>query len=386
MTRYADWIFDISKRFPFCLRVGTAPNAANTAQMMTRASEVVKTLLPFSHHGMGTRRKLKGMALRNLRVVSFTMLGVGACADAGAGVVPVSGGVAGTEGATVAGAATNSAHGGTAGAAMASAGSGGMALGGGGAAAGMGGAAAGMGGVAAGSGGQTAGTGNSGGISGSAGAPSKNPEGVPPDYQLVIQESFADAASLAALKFADPADWVHRTEEGGYLESTAATYVPPHASLHNLAIFGSPKLGAFVLDAEVMQTNPSGGHRDFCIAWGLESPSRYYYAHIAEAHDAVAHNIHIVLDADRTAITKTFTPGFAWGTNVWHKLRVTRAASGDMAVHADGGTEPILTATDARLGSGYFGFGSFDDKGRVRNIRVWAPSAEKVPAGFFMAK
>jgi hypothetical protein len=226
--------------------------------------------------------------------------------------------------------------------------------------------------------------GGNGGASGSGGM--ANPEGVPADYQLFIDESFADAASLSKLRFADPAEWVHQDADGGYVESTGATYTPPHASLHSLAIFGELKFGAFVLDAEVLQTNVSGGHRDFCIAWGMETPSRYYYAHIAEAHDAVSHNIHIVLDADRTAITKQFTPGFDWGMNVWHKLRVTRSAAGDMAVYADGGAMPILTATDTRLGSGYVGFGSFDDKGRVRNVKVWAPSAEKAAAAFFSAK
>jgi hypothetical protein len=234
--------------------------------------------------------------------------------------------------------------------------------------------------------------GTGGALGGSAGAApggaggQPNPEGVPADYQLWIDESFADAAALTKLRFADPADWVHQTNDGGYVEATGATYAPPHASLHSLAIFGDLTFGAFVLDAEVMQTNPSGGHRDFCVAWGMESPSRYYYAHIAEAHDAVAHNIHIVLDADRTAITKQFTPGFAWGTDAWHKLRVTRSPTGDMAVYADGGATPILSASDARLGKGYVGFGSFDDKGRVRNVKVWAPSADQAPAAFFTAK
>jgi hypothetical protein len=243
----------------------------------------------------------------------------------------------------------------------------------------------GTGGNAAGGGGTGGGSGGVGGVAG-AGGGAPNPEGVPADYQLFIDQTFADAASLSQLKFADPQDWVHQTADGGYVESIAASYAPPHASPHSLAIFFEQKFGAFVLDAEVMQTNPSGGHRDFCVAWGMESPSRFYYAHIAEAHDAVAHNIHIVLDADRTAITKTNTPGFDWGTNVWHQLRVTRNAAGDMAVYADRGPMPILTASDTRLGAGYVGFGSFDDKGRVRNVKLWAPSSDKTPAGFFTAK
>jgi hypothetical protein len=271
----------------------------------------------------------------------------------------------------------------------ASSGSGGSAVGSGGTGTGGssgGDSSAGAGGTAGGaptSGG--AGAGGAGGSSAGAGG-QPNPEGVPADYKLFIDETFATAASLTKLKFADPKDWGHQDTDGGYVESTGATYAPPHASLHALAIFGDLKFGAFVMDAEVMQTNPSGGHRDFCMAWAMESPSRYYYAHIAEAHDPVAHNIHIVLDADRTAITKTFTPGFDWGTSQWHKLRTTRSAEGDMAIYADGGAMPILTAKDTRLGNGYVGFGSFDDKGRVRNVKVWAPSADVASAAFFSAK
>jgi hypothetical protein len=231
-----------------------------------------------------------------------------------------------------------------------------------------------------------AGGGEQGG-GGAAGAGGQaNPEGVPADYQLFIDESFAQPESLQKLRFADPQDWVHQAADGGYIENTAWSYAPPHASLHALAIFPELKFGAFLMELEIMQTNPSGGHRDFCPAWGMESPARYYYSHIAQAHDGVAHNIHIVLEADRTAITETFTPGFDWGASIWHKFRVTRSAAGAMAVYADGEAMPILTANDARLGAGYIGFGSFDDKGRVRNVKVWAPSAEQAPATFFSTK
>lgn len=240
--------------------------------------------------------------------------------------------------------------------------------------------------TSAGAGGSGGSGGGAGGSAGSGGGAAPNPEGVPADYQLFIDQTFADPASLSQLRFADPQDWVHQTTDGGYVETTGSNYAPPHASPHTLAIFFEQKFGAFVLDLEVMQTNPSGGHRDFCIAWGMESPSRFYYAHVAEAHDAVSHNIHIVLDADRTAITKTNTPGFDWGSNVWRKLRVTRNAGGDMAVYGEGNATPLLTASDTRLGAGYVGIGSFDDKGRVRNVKLWAPSADKTPAGFFTAK
>lgn len=286
-------------------------------------------------------------------------------------------GVAGGGGTAVAGSASLAGSAGS----SSDAGSGGSV-----AAAGSGGSGGGGGTVTGGSSSGGANAGSGGSALGGSGGALPNPEGVPADYQLFIDQTFADPASLSQLHFADPQDWVHQTTDGGYVETTGTNYAPPHASPHTLAIFFEQKFGAFVLDLEVMQTNPSGGHRDFCIAWGMESPSRFYYAHVAEAHDAVSHNIHIVLDADRTAITKTNTPGFDWGSNVWRKLRVTRNATGDMAVYGEGSVAPLLTASDTRLGAGYVGIGSFDDKGRVRNVKLWAPSADKTPAGFFTAK
>jgi hypothetical protein len=58
---------------------------------------------------------------------------------------------------------------------------------------------------------------------------------------------------------------------------------------------------------------------------------------------------------------------------------------GTTAVYADEVEEPILTASDATFSEGYVGFGSFDDTGNVRNVKVWAPSAAEVTAPFFAA-
>ena len=41
---------------------------------------------------------------------------------------------------------------------------------------------------------------------------------------------------------------------------------------------------------------------------------------------------------------------------------------------------PIMTAEDANFGSGWVGFGSFDDTGKVDNVRIWAPSTPEMKA------
>ena len=45
-------------------------------------------------------------------------------------------------------------------------------------------------------------------------------------------------------------------------------------------------------------------------------------------------------------------------------------------------TTPIMTADDVRFEWGYIGFGSFDDTGRIDNIRITAPQSRTGKAGF----
>ncbi len=61
----------------------------------------------------------------------------------------------------------------------------------------------------------------------------------------------------------------------------------------------------------------------------------------------------------------------------WHTARLVRTAStGRLEVFIDGGTMPIMTATDTAIPSGRMGVGSFDDTGAFRGIHV-----QGVPAG-----
>jgi hypothetical protein len=82
-------------------------------------------------------------------------------------------------------------------------------------------------------------------------------------------------------------------------------------------------------------------------------------------------------------IAKETNEGNNWGLNVWHKVRVERKVSeGTIKVYFDDMSKPIMVAEDKSLGAGWIGFGSFDDTGRVANIRVWGKEAitEKAPA------
>jgi hypothetical protein len=210
------------------------------------------------------------------------------------------------------------------------------------------------------------------------------PAGVPPSYRLVFEQSFAEASSLNELLFANPSEWRH--DPSGFVESTGFSYDPPYRSPFSLAIVKSIVVQSFVMDVELLQTSPDGdAHRDMCLIWNLVSPSRFYYAHISTAHDAVAHNIHIVNDADRTSISTSFTPGYDWGREIWKRLRVVRdVESGSTQIFdLEAPDQAILTASDSTFTEGYIGFGSFDNTGRVRNLKVWAEAAATGAPAFF---
>jgi hypothetical protein len=271
-----------------------------------------------------------------------------------------------------------------------SGGTGGEVAGGGGLAGGSAGSGgtAGSGTPAAGSGGTVApsgGAGAGGGGQASGGESSQTPpEGVPPAYKLVYEQSFADPSSLGDLVFGNPTQWEH--DAAGFIASTGASYAPPYRSPFSVALVKSIQVESFVMDLEMLQTSPDGdAHRDMVMIWSLVSPSEFYYAHVSTAHDGVAHNILIVNNADRTAISDTFSQGYDWGRDVWKRLRVVHdVATGDMAVYdLDMPATAILTANDTTFQGGYVGFGSFDNSGRVRNVKVWAAASTPGDPGFF---
>jgi len=56
----------------------------------------------------------------------------------------------------------------------------------------------------------------------------------------------------------------------------------------------------------------------------------------------------------------------------FHEFRVTcNAGTGEIRAYLDDMKVPILTATDASLGHGLVGVGSFDDTGSFGGIKLW---------------
>jgi len=214
----------------------------------------------------------------------------------------------------------------------------------------------------------------------------ETPTGIADGYKLLFEQKFDAESSLKDFVFTDFKAWKWSKEEnGGALELTQQSeYTPAVRSPVNIALIADKVFTDFVLEADLIQTGKEYGHRDMCLFFGFQNPTNFYYTHIATAADDHAHNVFIVKNAPRTKIAKETTKGVNWGLNVWHKVRLERTLSdGTIRVYFDDLAKPIMVAEDKTFGAGCIGFGSFDDTGKVDNIRIWGPAVGTKPTGFF---
>ena len=210
--------------------------------------------------------------------------------------------------------------------------------------------------------------------------------GIPNGYKLLSEQKFDAESSIKDFVFSDSKAWKWSKEEnGGALELTQQSqYTPVVRSPVNIALIADKVFTDFVLEADLIQTGKEYGHRDMCLFFGFQNPTNFYYTHVATAADDHAHNVFIVKNAPRTKIAKETTKGVNWGLNVWHKVRLERKVSdGTIKVYFDDLAKPIMVAEDKTFGAGCLGFGSFDDTGKVDNIRIWGPSVETKRTEFF---
>jgi hypothetical protein len=138
-----------------------------------------------------------------------------------------------------------------------------------------------------------------------------------------------------------------------------------------LAILKSDPFTKLTLEAEIKSTAPVDlPVRDVELIFGYESPTRFYYVHLAGVTNAVHNGIFVVADADRRRLDE---PNSApqMKDQAWHRVRLERdPASGRIEVFVDGSTTPALQATDTTIAAGRVGFASFDETGEFRNIVI----------------
>lgn len=151
----------------------------------------------------------------------------------------------------------------------------------------------------------------------------------------------------------------------------------PRRPFEYAVVTKGPELGSLSYRAEVRIDEPvTRNDRDVILIWNYQSPTRFYYAHLSQDNTIYPHNgIFVVDDADRRRIddqwngTVGATP--AIDDTDWHDVRLDYdAGTGEIAVYVDGADEPLMTATDTTYAGGRFGFGSFDNYGRAKHVKV----------------
>lgn len=195
----------------------------------------------------------------------------------------------------------------------------------------------------------------------------------PIGYKLVYSQNFDDPKAIGDFEFSDyPAFSLGQQADLGFSlqVSGKSSYKPPVRSPRVIALLSDRIFGDFTLQADIMQTGKEYGHRDMCIFFDITDASHFYYAHIASTPDKVSHTIHIVDGKDRTSIATYRSDGVEWGDGIWHRVKLVRKMDGPIKVYFDGIL--IMKAEDTTLGAGYIGFGSFDDEGKIDNIKIYA--------------
>ena len=211
---------------------------------------------------------------------------------------------------------------------------------------------------------------------------------LPEGYKLLYAQSFDEADALKPFQFSDPNAWKLSDkgicDKGGALElHKQSKFKTKVRSPFNIALLGDRVFGDFVLEADVVQTGREYGHRDMCFFFGFTDVAKFYYVHIASVADPNAHNVFIVNEAPRKNIAKETTKGSNWGST-WHHVRIERdTKAGSIKVFFDDMTKPIMIANDKTFLEGYVGFGSFDDTGKVDNVRIWGPAAKEKTGKIF---
>lgn len=137
----------------------------------------------------------------------------------------------------------------------------------------------------------------------------------------------------------------------------------------NIAWFAGAEWESFTLTCEARLDAINDGNNDLCIAFGCQSDTEFYYAHLGEVADDVHLHLHIVNNSDRKPITMTRARILPWQPDRWHQVKLERDVSnGSMKVFFD--QQLVLEANDKTFSKGRIGLGSFDDLGAFRNVTV----------------
>ena len=186
---------------------------------------------------------------------------------------------------------------------------------------------------------------------------------------VVLRPSFDAPSRLGEWTIDGSGEWDVR--DGMLVLAKAGVPAGPIRRPAGLAILKSAPLGTLTFDVDLRSEEPETLLvRDVELIVGWQSPTRFYYVHLAAKTDPVHNGIFLVNDADRKRLDdQTGTPQLK--DKAWHHVKLERdPASGRIAVFVDGATTPALEANDTTLKTGRVGLGSFDETGQFKNVVV----------------
>ena len=146
-------------------------------------------------------------------------------------------------------------------------------------------------------------------------------------------------------------------------------------------MLSTKQFGDFVLELDMLQTGKEYGHRDMCLYFGFQAPMKFYYTHLATKPDPNAHNLFIVNNAPRKSFLEVPKTGVDW-SDEWKHVRLQRIGE-NIHVYFQDMKVPVLQGKHSEIGVGNLGFGSFDDTGKVDNVKIWSTSFQEKAATLF---
>jgi hypothetical protein len=155
-------------------------------------------------------------------------------------------------------------------------------------------------------------------------------------------------------------------------------YKPAVRSPFNIALLADKVWGDLIFEADCQQTGKGvwPSRHGLCL-WLSGPESLLLYAHRHGCGRSRAQLLHRQRRAASEVRQRSYQ-GVDWGLGVWHHVRIARKASdGTVRVFFDDMEKPIMIGTDKIFGAGAIGFGSFDDTGKVTNIKVWSARVEE---------
>lgn len=187
--------------------------------------------------------------------------------------------------------------------------------------------------------------------------------------QTSVRPNFGSTDRLADWDLDGSGTWTIR--DGMMILSKAGTPAGPVRRPSALVILKTPAFSRASVTAEIRSTaDVAVTNRDLEVVVGYQSPTRFYYVHLAGITNDVHNGIFLVADADRKRIDPGASPP-QLTDQAWHEARVEwDGAAGQIDVYVDKSAKPVMQATDHVLTSGRVGVGSFDDTGEFRNIVV----------------